>query len=458
MLSAVKASSLNVRRMPLAGSEVVGQLSEGMVVWGEGPYNGWVQIPSALTLGFVSAHYLQAVDDLARLSAKVNVATLNIRQSPSLAAKILAALTLGTSVKILTVLKDWLEIEFNGKSAYVAAKFIDLVYAIRGDYAMVNVTTLNVRSAPAVGSDLLGQLSLASRVWVEGKQLDWSKIRFNGNSAYVKSEYLDVDNSAVEQETVNLVVAEDELPESPAISLAEHAQTLATLAPLTLLPVSGSSEQRNAATTWNKWGALLQDLSAKKQLDVACALAVLCVESSGKGFEQTNGDKMIIRFENHKFWTYWGKTNAQQFRQHFRYNTAKVWTGHEWRSEPNGEWQSFHGKQTAEWQVFEFARQLNADAAMLSISMGAPQIMGFHFERIGYLSVEAMFNAFSRSIQGQINGLFDFLSPSMLAYLREMAFEDFAGMYNGTGQKQVYGNKIQQHFTAFKQMLANQHE
>ncbi|WP_340677316.1 N-acetylmuramidase domain-containing protein [Paraglaciecola sp.] len=449
MLSAVSIPTLNVRSMPQTNSAVVGQLCAGTVVWGDRPHNGWVQIPYAGALGFVSARYLQAVDDLVRLSGKVNVEALNVRQSPAVTAKVLTTLALGASVKILTVLNDWLEIECNGKPAYVASKFIDLVYAVSGDYAIVNVATLNVRSAPSVGADLLGQLSLASQVWVEGKQLDWSQLCFNGNPAYVKSEYLEVDNSAVAKDTAS-IVALNVLPQSPAISLAEHVQTFASLTPLILLTVSGNSEQRNVASTWNQWGALLQDLSDKKQLDVACALAVLCVESSGKGFEQTNRDKMIIRFENHKFWTYWGKNNAEQFRQHFCYNTDKVWTDHKWRSDPDGEWQSFHGKQTTEWQVFEFARQLNADAAMLSISMGAPQIMGFHYKRIGYQTVEAMFTAFSRNIESQITGLFDFFSPSMLSHLREMAFEEFAGMYNGKGQKQVYGSKIQQHFTAFK--------
>ncbi|KXI30224.1 N-acetylmuramidase domain-containing protein [Paraglaciecola hydrolytica] len=455
MLGAVSTQVLNVRSLPQSTSLIIGQLTEGMVVCGDGPHHGWLQISYADTFGFVSTHYLQPVNDLARLSGTVTATTLNIRQSPSVSAKTLASLALGASVKTLAVVNDWLEIEFNGKSAYVMAKFIDLVYVTSGYYALVNVTALNVRSAPYVTASLFGQLSLDSRVWVEGKQLDWSQIRFNGNRGYVKSEYLHIDSQAAPQVT-SIPSALDEQTEAERIPIVEHGQTLARLTPKTILTISGSSEQRNAAATWNRWGALLQDLSDKKQLDVACALAVLCVESSGKGFEQNNSDKMIIRFENHKFWTFWGKNNAQQFRQHFQYNNDKVWTEHQWRSEPLGEWQSFHGNQSAEWQVFEFACQLDSKAAMLSISMGAPQIMGFHFERIGYQSVEEMFKAFSTSIQGQINGLFDFFSPTMLRYLQEMAFTDFAGMYNGKGQKQLYGNKIQQHYTAFKKLMPNQ--
>lgn len=455
MLGAVSTQLLNVRSLPQTTSLVVGQLTEGMVVRGDGPFNGWLQIPYGTTFGFVSVHYLQPVNDLARLCGTVNSSSLNVRQTPSASAKIMAVLMRGASVKTLAVVDDWLEIEFNGQSAYVLAKFIDLVYLTSGYYAEVNATTLNVRSAPFVGAALFGQLHAGSRVWVEGKQLDWSQIRFNGNRGYVKSEYLLADSSRQDRQTDNIVVVQDHDAEPPLIPIVEHGQSVARLTPTIILTVSGSSEQRNAAATWNRWGGLLQDLSATKQLDVACALAVLCVESSGKGFEQNNADKMIIRFENHKFWRYWGKDNAQQFRQHFSYNPDKIWTDHKWRREPHGEWQGFHGNQSAEWQIFEFAKQLHAEAAMLSISMGAPQIMGFHFERIGYQSVTEMFNTFSSSIQGQIQGLFDFFSPTMLRYLREMAFEDFAGMYNGKGQKQLYGNKIQQHYAAFKKMMPN---
>ncbi len=182
---------------------------------------------------------------------------------------------------------------------------------------------------------------------------------------------------------------------------------------------------------------------------------MLCVESSGKGFEQNNSDRMIIRFENHKFWKYWGKHHPQQYRQHFTYSHQKVWQGHQWRADTTSDWQGFHGNQGKEWQVFEFARQLDEHAALMSISMGAPQIMGFHYERIGYHSIQEMFDEFSRSIQGQITGLFDFFSPRMLQYLQDLDFEGFAGMYNGKGQKKIYGDKINRHYAAFKKIMPN---
>lgn len=459
MLGAVSTSLLNVRSMPTPTGVILGQLTEGMVIKGEGPFDNWVQINYNDTFGFVSVHYLKPVNDLARLTGTVNINRLNVRQAPSSSAKHLATISRGASIKTLAVLNDWLEIEFNGETAYVAAMYVDLVYVSKGYYAKVSADVLNVRSAPYTSASLFGQLNFEGQVWVEGQQQSWSQIRFNGNRGYVASQYLTAlvptDNNTEQLDPIALSDHQDDI----GIPIADQGQGLSRLTPTTILTVTGTSEQRNAAATWNRWGALLTELSDKKQLDVACALAVLCVESSGKGFEQNNSDRMIIRFENHKFWKFWGKNNPQQFRQHFRYSSDKVWRGHEWRREPSGEWQSFHGIQKNEWQVFEFARQLDENAAILSISMGAPQIMGFHFERIGYQSVVEMFNAFAGSIQGQVNGLFDFFSPRMLQYLKDVAFEDFAGMYNGKGQKKVYGAKIQKHYAAFKKMMPNsEHE
>jgi uncharacterized protein YraI len=455
MLGAVSTSLLNVRSMPTSSGAILGQLTEGMVIKGEGPFDNWIQLHYKDTFGFVSAHYLKPVNDLVRLTGTVNTSRLNVRQGPSSSAKHLATISRGASVKTLAVLNDWLEIEFNGETAYVAARFVDLVYVSKGYYAKVSADHLNVRSAPYPSASLFGQITMGGQIWVEGQQQKWSQIRFNGNRGYVASRYLTpVDIAHINPKQSGPIALSDH-QDDIGIPIAEQDQELSRLTPSIILTVTGTSEQRNAAATWNRWGALLSDLSHKKQLDVACALAVLCVESSGKGFEQNNSDRMIIRFENHKFWKFWGKSNIPQYRQHFRYSSNKVWQGHEWRKEPNAEWQVFHGSQLSEWQVFEFARQLDEDAAILSISMGAPQIMGFHFERIGYQSKVEMFDAFAGSIQGQINGLFDFFSPRMLQYLKDLAFEDFAGMYNGKGQKKVYGNKIQKHYAAFKKMMPN---
>jgi hypothetical protein len=179
---------------------------------------------------------------------------------------------------------------------------------------------------------------------------------------------------------------------------------------------------------------------------------VLCVESSGKGFDPGNQDRMIIRFENHKFWKYWGKTNPDRFERHFTYKAGQVWKGHKWRKAPDHAWQAFHGRQHAEWEVLTFARAIENDAALMSISMGAPQIMGFNYRAVGYRNVQEMFDTFAEGIEAHIEGMFEFMSPAMVRHLQRRDFTAFAGLYNGSGQKETYGLWIKKHYEAFKRI------
>src|SRR5690606_24417407 len=102
-------------------------------------------------------------------------------------------------------------------------------------------------------------------------------------------------------------------------------------------------------------------------------------------------------FENHIFYKYWGQHHPDQFQQHFSFDPQKRWQKHQWRPSPQAPWSDFHGAQSREWEAFNFANALDGRAAKLSISMGAPQIMGFNYTTLGYGSVEEMFEAFSTS-------------------------------------------------------------
>jgi hypothetical protein len=129
------------------------------------------------------------------------------------------------------------------------------------------------------------------------------------------------------------------------------------------------------AETWNQFGGLLDPLCASIKVSPAQAVAVLIVESGGTGFK---GERMIIRFENHIFYDYRGKKNRTLFDKHFRYDPAARWRGHMYSDGFSAFVPVHNGGQDSEWRVFEAACRLDENAALQSISMGAPQIMGFN--------------------------------------------------------------------------------
>jgi len=213
--------------------------------------------------------------------------------------------------------------------------------------------------------------------------------------------------------------------------------------------------QRQIKRIWNNYGGLLENLSKTLKIDTGVGVAVLCVESKGRGFAQ-NG-RMIIRFENHVFWKFWGKSHPSFFSDHFRFNPRKPWQGHKFRKNLKSDWTVFHRKgQSGEWGVFEFARSKHQRFAMYSISMGMPQIMGFNHKRIGYKSAKMMFDSFSRSERNQIIGLFNFIAEmgsNLTAALKKKNFFTFAKLYNGPGRAKVYADRIKTYYDLFKKLI-----
>lgn len=199
----------------------------------------------------------------------------------------------------------------------------------------------------------------------------------------------------------------------------------------------------------NNYGGLIPILAAELSIEEAAAYAVIAVESAGSGF--ING-QVVIRFENHLFYKYWGKYHKQAFDRLFKYNsTGRMWTDHEFNFRDG--WSKFHGNLYAEWEVFETACNLDEDAAIKSTSLGAPQLLGRLFDRIGYQSPSEMLEAFQQDERAHILGLFDFVQndAELLTSLQEKNWYDFAYQYNGSGQAETYGKWLESRYkVAFK--------
>jgi hypothetical protein len=251
---------------------------------------------------------------------------------------------------------------------------------------IVSAVELNVRSGPGVGHAIVGSLVEGNQVQVIGEIDGWLRIVWSGSSAFVSGQW---------------VVNRD--ASGAAFGVAQAGQEL--------VPPPGADRTTVVvANTWNRYRTLIERESARLGIDPGIAVAVLVAESSGAAFG-TDG-RMIIRFENHIFYNQWGKNNQTRFAQHFAFDPVVTWQGHQWRPDPNAPWQACHpnqGGQPLEWLVFDFARRLDESAAMLSISMGAPQIMGFNHRDIGYTTVREMFNAFQNSDESQLASLFRFM-------------------------------------------------
>jgi hypothetical protein len=301
---------------------------------------------------------------------------------------------------------------------------------------------LNVRPDPSTAKPAIGKLSLGTTVDIVEQRGGWYLVRSGTLTGFAFGDFISLrDDSPV----VGFLCFDPHLCDTALVPKPDEKIDPGK---------ANTPARRSVARAWNRYGGLLRPLSQAIAIPPAAAAAVLVVESGGQGFID---GRMVIRFENHIFYDHWGKSNPKTFARHFAYNASKRWTGHTFRSDPQAQFASFHGKQAGEWRVFQFARGLNESAAMRSISMGSPQIMGFNHAAIGYGSVQEMFDRFQSDERFQILGMFDFIkgagsTSSMIQALQRGHFDQFATRYNGPGQASVYGSRIREHFEALRAM------
>ena len=158
----------------------------------------------------------------------------------------------------------------------------------------------------------------------------------------------------------------------------------------------------------------VKELAKVNRLPFEVMMAIIDVETPGYGFDPKTG-KILIQFE------------PSWFKKHEPFA-------------PSGKW-SLNGVevQSKEWIAFNDAFSIDKESAMKSTSIGLPQIMGFHFERLGYKSVGEMWDDFKKGEYQQVLALFRFvLTDSKLSKaVRDKDYHMIAYIYNGAKYKEM---------------------
>lgn len=159
--------------------------------------------------------------------------------------------------------------------------------------------------------------------------------------------------------------------------------------------------------------------------DVATIKAVNEVEARGAGF-LPNG-KIKILFEPHIFW--------QQLQKVARIKPTAFLPKHSDILYPK--WtRGKYGKESEQHGRLSRASLINKEAAYLSASWGAFQVMGFNFKKCGFKSVFDMVTEFEKGEYEQLVGFINYVKHDKLDdELRTKNWASFARQYNGAGYK-----------------------
>jgi peptidoglycan hydrolase-like protein with peptidoglycan-binding domain len=199
------------------------------------------------------------------------------------------------------------------------------------------------------------------------------------------------------------------------------------------LPVTGSCDELTLSTlkeiTSTKFD--VESAAAMLMCDVASIKAVSAIESSGGGFLSTG--KVKILYERH--WMY-KRLKAHQIdptAYTAKYpNIVSV--------KPGG----YKGG-SEEYERLAIAISIHRASALESASWGMYQIMGFHWERLGYTSIEEFVTKMQSGEAAHLEAFVKFISKdaNLWKALKSKNWANFARIYNGPSYAQnSYDTKL----------------
>lgn len=176
--------------------------------------------------------------------------------------------------------------------------------------------------------------------------------------------------------------------------------------------------------------------AAALEVDIGCILAVNEVESVGHGFLPDGRPKIL--FERHVMY--------RQLKGD-DYDAAGLAAQY-----PNlvNQARGGYAGGSAEHARFRTACGIDQVCAIESASWGLFQIMGYHWQALGYASAEEFMNAMQRSEADQLDAFVRFVKvdPVLHKALKSRKWAEFAKLYNGPAYKEnSYDAKLAAAFT-----------
>jgi len=181
----VTASLLFIRKDPSTNYSAVGMLRKGDRIQVLETNGNWIKIKE----GWVYSEYVAMDNGSSLYSEKKNAIVtaneLNIRESPSYAAKVVGTLRVNQRVEVLGASGEWLRTNYG----WIHRNFVKLVDSTSANNTgTVKAMALNVRKGPGTGYDRVATLRLGEKVTILENQGKWLRIK----SGWVSADYIKI--------------------------------------------------------------------------------------------------------------------------------------------------------------------------------------------------------------------------------------------------------------------------
>ncbi|MCD8355625.1 MAG: SH3 domain-containing protein [Clostridia bacterium] len=180
-------TAVNIRSGPDNSASVVCVLPKNATAEKLGNSGNWIQVKYKDKTGYVYKRFLNNADTT--VTAYVTASKLNVRAAPNTSATKLGTLEKNAAVEVKSTKNDWCEIEYNGKTAYISAKYMTTKKPEEATKTVYTTADLNVRAAANKNGKKLGVLKKGTAVTTYKLQNGWYEIKYNGKTGYISEKY-----------------------------------------------------------------------------------------------------------------------------------------------------------------------------------------------------------------------------------------------------------------------------
>lgn len=205
-------SYVNVRSWPSYDADIIAYLPVGNTVEVTGTTGTWYSVWTEGVVGYIHANFLSVGDDGSGgwdgSYASVRSGPLNLREAPSMRARIITKLPTGYRLSVLQDEGTWVRVDAGGQMGYVMASYLTrdgsggTTPKPPIDTAGANATirtagsNLNLRAYASSMAPILDVYANGSRVRVITHGAGWSQVQAGSKTGYMSSAYLVLDEGS----------------------------------------------------------------------------------------------------------------------------------------------------------------------------------------------------------------------------------------------------------------------
>lgn len=149
------------------------------------------------------AVFAGASDEICSAVGVVEASALRLREQPSTSSSIVTTAFRGEYVVVISQAGDWYKVQYGQKTGYMHGDYLRLKQRENANlgYAEVTCSVANLRSGPGTSYSVATQARNGALLYTIGFNCGWYKVVYNGVTAYIRSDLVELTASSFGKES-----------------------------------------------------------------------------------------------------------------------------------------------------------------------------------------------------------------------------------------------------------------